>query len=220
MGKKFIKTISLFFCTVIVFTSCQKEIDIELDDQNGNGTGGGGTSTNNIIGDYDFVGMHATTLSTVTVTIAGEENKTITTSDYYGKNCSGTTKITSSQMIGTSIGYSIDTTMNGKTYINGALISDIDLPFQVTVPPTSSTSTYVRNGADTLTVTGTFGSAPNPSGNTPSGPTGVRYSWSGDTLILKMAMAFTQTINQGGIPATMTGKITAESRLKKRCWRR
>ncbi len=128
----------------------------------------------------------------------------------------GTVKITSSQFISTNVGYSIDTTMNSKIYLNGLLIDDIDLPFAATVPPTSATSTYVRNSADSITVTGSFGSSPNPSGNNPTGPVGAKLSWSGDTLIMKTAASYTQNISQGGIPAVFVGKVSAVTKLKKR----
>jgi hypothetical protein len=200
--------------SAIVLASCQKEISAELPGSGSGSGGSGGNSTANIAGDYDFVGISAHTVSTVNLSQAGQTMKTVTVSDYVSQDNTGTVKITSNQMIGTNVGYSVDTTMNNKTYLNGLLIDDSDLPFTFTAPPTSSTSTYVRNSADSITMTGSLG-VPDPSGNNPTGPVGTKLSWHGDTLYMKINMTITQTINQGGVPATMTGTVNGVSKLKK-----
>ncbi len=200
----------------IAFSSCQKEVSFDdpiVPGGTGNGNGSG-NNTNNIVGDYDFVGMTAHTLSTVMVSQAGQDMKTVTVSDYDTKSNTGTVKITATEMISTGVGYSIDTVMNNKTYLDGLLIDDSDFPFQVTSPATNSTSTYVRNSADSVTTTGALG-FPDPSGNTPTGSVGAKLSWHGDTLYLKVSTSFTQTITQGGVPATVTGSVTGISKLKK-----
>jgi len=202
---------------IIVFTSCQKEVDFQTRNSSG-GTGGtGGTgNTNDIVGDYDFVGMIAHTQSTVTVNAQGQQLKAITISDYVTKSNIGTVKITSNQFITTGLGYSIDTVMNVKTYIDNVLFDDSDVPFVASVPSSSSTSPYVRISADSITVTGALGVSPDPSGNTPTGPVGVKLSWSGDTLLLKVNSSFTQSITQGGMPGIITGSVNGITRLKKR----
>lgn len=204
----------LFF---FILTSCQKEIsfDSPINGGTGSGSGSGSGNTNNIIGDYDFVGMVAHTISTVTATQAGQELKAVTVSDYASKNNSGTIKITSTQMISTSVAYTIDTIMNAKTYVNGVLLDDQDFPFQVNSPATSSTSSYVRNSADSITMTGAVG-LPDPSGNTPTGPIGAKLSWHGDTLFMHVHTTINQTITQGGVPATLVGTVDGISKLKKR----
>ncbi|HLG38434.1 MAG TPA: hypothetical protein VI461_02160 [Chitinophagaceae bacterium] len=210
----------LVLSLIIVFVSCQKEASFENGGGPGGPGGGGGTggggNTSNIVGDYDFVGIVAHTKSTVTVNAAGQELKTITISDYASESNSGTVKITSNQFIGTDLAYSIDTTMNAKTYVDNVLLDDSDFPFVFSVPPTSSTSSYVRVSSDSITVTGTIGTAPDPSGTPPTGPIGVKLSWSGDTLLMKMSATVTQTIDQGGVPATVVGSVIGTTKLKKR----
>jgi len=198
---------------VCILASCQKELS--FNDPVNPGGNGNGNNTNNIVGDYDFVGMTAHTLSTVTINQLGQNLKTVTVSDYNTQNNSGTVKITANQVISTDNAYSIDTIMNSKTYINGVLMDDSDFPFIISSPPTSGTSTYVRNSSDSITLTGPIG-FPDPSGNTTTGSVGARLSWYGDTLYMKVATTFTQTITQGGIPATFTGTVTGTSKLKKR----
>src|SRR5262245_12145055 len=137
MSRRYAAVILIFSIISLFFVSCQKEVSGEIDRGAGAGSGsgggsgsgsGGGTGNTSIIGDYDFVGMTAHTLSTVTVTAAGDQLKTVTTSDYITKNNVGTVRITATQFITTGFAYSIDTVMNGKTYVNGALVSDQNLP--------------------------------------------------------------------------------------------
>jgi len=209
----------LLLSLVIVFTSCQKEVDYATSGNSGGtgGTGGpgGNGNTSNVEGDYDFVGMVAHTQTSVTVSAAGSEIKAVTVSDYVTKNNTGTMKITSNQLIGTDIGYSIDTTMNVKTYMDNVLFDDSDVPFVGDSPPTSNTSPYVRNSADSITVTGLLGVPTDPSGTIPTGDVGVKLSWSGDTLLLKINTSFTQTVTQGGVPGTLVGSVNGILRLKK-----
>jgi len=199
---------------VCILASCQKEIDFNDPGNPGGNGNGGGNNTNNIVGDYDFVGMTAHTTSIVSVTQLGQNLKTVTTSDYNTLNNSGTVKITANQVISTNNAYSIDTIMNSKTYIDNVLFDDSDFPFVVSSPPTSATSTYVRNSADSITMTGPMG-FPDPSGNTGTGTVGSKLSWHGDTLYMKVATTFTQTITQGGVPANFTGTVIGISKLKK-----
>jgi hypothetical protein len=205
----------LLFGLIIALVSCQKEADFQPGTGPSTGTGGGG-NTNNIVGDYDFVGMVAHTQSTVTVTDQGQQLKAITVSDYVTKDNVGTAKITSSEFIGTGIGYSIDTVMNVKTYIDNVLFDDSDVPYVGTVPPTSSTSPYTRVAADSITITGALGVSPNPSGAVPTGPVGVKLSWSADTLMMHINSTFTQTVTQNGVPGVITGTVIGITKLKKR----
>jgi hypothetical protein len=105
--------------------------------------------------------------------------------------------------------------MNVKTYFDGVLFDDMDMPFVTSVPATASTSSYVRNSADSITVTGSFGGTPDPSGNAATGPVGLKLSWAGDTLIMKLASSYTQTITQGGIPAVFVGSVNGVTKLKR-----
>lgn len=206
----------LTLLSVIFFTSCQKEVNYATGNNQGNSNNGNGTgNTNNITGDYDFVGMTAHTESTVTSSAVGQEIKAVTVSDYITKENTGTAQITSTQFIFTNLGFSIDTTMNVKTYLDNSLYDDSNFPFVGTYPGTNSTSSYVRNSADSITVTGALGVAADPSGNTATGPVGVKLSWSGDTLLLKVNSSFTQSITQNGMPGTIVGSVTGVTKLKK-----
>ena len=216
MKRLSVKTLLLITILMSFLISCQKEINFQNSNNSVGNTGGNGTNNNSIIGDWDFVGTMAHTKSTVTVIQGGEELKSVTVSDYTTKNNAGTVKITSNQFISAGLAYSIDTMMNVKTYLNGALFDDIDVPFVMSVPASSSTSPYTRINNDSLTITGAFGAPSNPSGAIPTGPVGMRIAWSGDTLLLKVASSVTQTISQGGATGLLTGTVNGTMKLKRR----
>lgn len=199
------------FSLVVLISSCQKEINMDPGGQNGGGTG----NNNNIIGDWDYVGMTAGTNATVVVPSPVGEVKAITTSGYKTKSNTGTVKITATDFILTGVGYSIDTTMTVKTYMNGLLISNQDMPFTMTAPPTNSTNPYTRINNDSISVTGAFGVA-DPNGSTPTGPVKMKIGWSGDTLLLRVDTSFTQSVNQGGMAGTLTAAANGVTKLKRR----
>lgn len=208
-------TKGLLLAALSAFTiiSCQKEADFS----NGNGNGNG---NNNIVGNYDFVGMIASTNSTVLMTGGGMNDKTITTSYYITKNNTGTVTITSNKMTSSNLAYEIDTTMHYKMYENNVLIMEGNMPFQVAMPASSGTSTIRMIGSDSLYFEGgsiTMGPVGGQGGGTmTSQPAGAKYSWSGDTLLLKGSMVQQQTQTQMGVNITTTNSSSQIIRLKKR----
>ena len=124
-------TLFLLVSLLVGFTACEKEVDNIATGNNSINTGGSGSTnnTNNIEGNYDFVGMEAYTQSTVRVITSSQTVETHTESYYITKNNSGTMTITSNQLIGTNIAYSIDTTMNVKTIVDNVLFDDSDFPY-------------------------------------------------------------------------------------------
>jgi len=204
---KLFRTATLWF--IVALISCQKEINYALPAPSA-------TPGNTIVGDYDFVGLKAHTESTVAVSDQGQTIKSVTASDYVTKNNVGTTQITFNQFIGTGIGYLIDTTANVKTYVNNVLSEQLNVPFVKTVPPTNTVSPYIQITADSMTVTGDFGVLPDPSGIAPAGPIGLKLSWSGDTLLLKVNSTFTQNVTVNGVPGVMTGTVVGVTKLRRR----
>jgi len=206
----------LLLSLAVAFTACQKEVDYATGN-NPDNTGGTGVNgnTNNIEGEYDFVAMAAHTESSITVDASGSEVKAVTVADYVTKDNTWTMKITSDQFISTNLGYSIDTIINVKTYLDNVLFDDSDVPFVQSAPPTSGSSPYVRNSADSITATGFLGIPSDPSGAIPTGQVGLKLSWSADTLLLKVNTSFTQSVSQGGVPGTMVASVNGTFKLKK-----
>lgn len=217
-------TLLLLLNAALLISSCQKELD-SLDPGSGTGTppgsvpgippGSGTGNTRNIEGEYYFVGLTAYTYSSVVVSDQGSQLRSVTVSNYVTKNNVGTATINATDINFIRVGYNIDTTANGKTYVDGDLLSDFDFPYIASFPPKNTTNSYTRVNDDSLNITGALGVS-DPSGVTPTGSAGVKLSWSGDTLMLRIKSSFTQNITQGGVDGILTGNVDGFSKLKKR----
>lgn len=227
---KHFRLLSLIIVVLIAISSCQKEVNFPPGQgpgplNPGTGSNGGNNNGNNnnnnnanrsIVGDYDFIGLSANIVSTTTASTAGMQQKSVTTSTYYSINNTGTIQITANQIISNGVGYDVDTLMYVKSYIGGAFMGEISMPFQVSNPPSNSSYPYVKNNADSITVNGPFGAPQGATGSVPTGQTGLRVSWSGDTLLLKVATTVNQNINMNGVSAQLTGTINGVTKLKKK----
>jgi len=83
-------------------------------------------------------------------------------------------------------------------------------------PASNSTTSYTKINGDSITVVGAVGAPSNPSGATPTGPVGVKLSWAGDTLLMKVSSSISQTISQGGASGLLTGTVEGVTKLKRR----
>jgi hypothetical protein len=209
----------LLVAVITLFSSCQKEVGFEDGGPGPNpGGNGGGGNIASIVGNYKFLGMVADIKATSVASSFGMEIKIIVSSGYISKNNVGTVEITPSKMIGTGIGYDVDTVMNMKTYMDGALFDDSDMPFVTTIPPTSNSSDYTKISSDSITVDGGFVMPSNPTpggGGITLGVIGSKLSWAGDTLIMKTSTTYTTTVTQQGVTATVNGVVKSITRLKK-----
>lgn len=204
----------LAVAVITFFTSCQKEVSFDETppDPGGNGgggNGGGGGNANALAGTYKFVGMYASTKATTVFNDAGMELKAVATSNYSSQNNVGTMVFTASQSTSTGIGYDIDGIVNLAMYIDGMLLQDQNSPFVYNLPPTNGASAYTVITSDSITfATSPMGTnVPGVSGvSAPPGPYGMKLSWSGDTLKMRMRTTFSQPYNQPGMP---TGRLDA-----------
>lgn len=211
-----VRYLLLLFCSTTILISCQKEVNFDTPPGGNPGGGNPGTGTDSsIVGEYDFLGITASTYAAVTITSPVGEVQVVATSNYVSTNNKGTVSITSNNFVYNAVGYDIHAPVNIKTYIDSSLISDQDSTYDLITPPTNNTYPYTRISADSLTITGNLG-VPDPTGVTPTGPVGVKTSWSGDTLILRVKTKFTQNVAQGGIPGILNGTVDGITKLKKR----
>lgn len=217
---------------LIAISSCQKEVNFPpgqypgplnpgTGNNGGNNNGNNNNNNNNnntagIVGEYDFVGLSANTISTTTTTAAGIQQKSVTTSTYYSINNTGTMQVTANQIISNGVGYDVDTLMYVKNYAGGVFLGEFAMPFQVSNPPSNFSYPYVKNNADSITVNGPFGVPQGANGSIPTGQTGLRVSWAGDTLLLKISATVNQTIDMNGVSAQLTGTVNGVTKLKKR----
>lgn len=210
---------------VLFMISCGKEVSFEQDSAQGGGPnppGGTGNNNNNnnnqnksIEGDWNFVGAVVHSESTTIASQGGIEIKSVSISDYTTEENTGSMKITSGEFIYDDIGYRFETSIKVKMYMDGVLFNEMSQPWDQVSPPIDYTSTYTRVNADSLTLnSGMVGSDPG-SGGPQSSVAGVRITWSGDTLVLKMSQVI-EPYSPPGAPGSMSGIIRSDIKLIKK----
>lgn len=196
----------LLAATATVLYSCSK------DDDPAPGEGGDA-----IKGTYDFVGMTVVSTSTATVTGQGFNNRTVTQSGYITKNNAGTVVVDGGFFKNNAFAYSIDTVVKAWSYVDGQLEDEIELPFQVDIPALSSQAGYKLVGTDSLYFEQGYISNPDGSGTgVASTPHGYKYTWSGDTLVLKTNIYSSESETDQGIVSTTVIQAAQTVKLKKK----
>jgi len=171
----------------ICFASCQKEISDYVSGDNSGGNTNGGDSSNNIIGDWNFVSAQTQTQSTSELNVLGKDDKTVSFTNYTTENNAGTISINDSTFKASSLTYTISSTIKTYTYQNGVLFDSMNIPFNYSLPPTNSISKYKLVGADSIY----FPQGLFSIGDTTmqAQPAGAKYTLSGTLL------TFTQPVN-------------------------
>ena len=161
--------------------SCQKEVDyVDL----GN-TGNPTNPSQSITGDWKFVRM----LLDMEMTDQSDDGflKTEATikGGFVSFNEKGTLKIESDKMTGNGIAYSVDTVYKFTASVNGIQDTEMEIPWKYDMPASNGSSSFKRITDDSLALTSTFMSPDlPPTAGQAVQPTGMRTSWSGDTLLL------------------------------------
>jgi hypothetical protein len=171
-----------------------------------NNTGPGDSSQ--LVGNYKFLYLSASTQETNTESAAGQNIRTVTFTNYKTTSNTGTVAFTKDSLSSKNVGYTANTNANVYIYTNNSLTDSLQMPFSETVPPTSSTAKYDVIGKDSIYFHGgsIFGLS---AGATATVPSGGRFSFKGDTLLITMKIS--QNLppqNQGGV--TITGTVAIQ----------
>jgi hypothetical protein len=200
----------LAVAVIAILSSCQKEIYFEEEEIN----------NRTIVGDWIFVGASGTMQTTVTGTFNQIPGSAVATINYRSKNNSGTATFTADKFSYSNITYDVDTVAKVKLFAGGFPINEMEQPFAFNFPPASKSVDYVLNSKDSLTFSSIPidpaiptipGIPPIPQPALPSGPFGARIGWSGDTLLIKTTLTFSQTITQ---PQPLSAEILLNSTIK------
>ncbi|HWV68717.1 hypothetical protein [Chitinophaga sp.] len=141
------------------------------------------TGNNKIEGNWNFAGATMTGTSTVS---AGN-TKAISYNNYTTFNNKGICVIDGSSFRFTDLSYSIDTVLRTVMYMDGQLITDMDIPFQVTMAPYSAASPYKLVGADSIYFSNGVIESPSATGGTMQMvDAGGKISWREDTLVVTL----------------------------------
>jgi hypothetical protein len=192
-----------FMLVSLVFLSCQKELS-HTD-----------TTAQTLNGTWKLLYIKAHTNSTGTYFDGTTHYKQVTLSDYITKLNSGTITFDGSNLIGTGIGYTVDTIAKSYSYQNNVLVDSLDFPFSLTLPPSNSKSPYVLVGSDSLYFSsgGGLGGTGSPSTNPANN--GARFTISGSTLTLKQNYYETQIDTSQGIPVNVANSASSTAVFQK-----
>jgi hypothetical protein len=201
MKKQFIP----LFCTALVLlaVSCKKSQD-------------GGS--NAISGNYNLVNIHAHTHSIVDESDGiGDDLTTESVSDYISIDNGGGIDITGNTMSTVKFTYSVSTELLGAEYYNGVFQDSLSQPFDITIPPTSNSSTYKLIGTDSIYFPSGFISSPSGGAPVQSVAVGGKYALSGNTLTMTITLPpQVSTENEsGGITATLSSDAVETVTLQK-----
>jgi len=196
-----------------LFIACQKEVDFQ--DITNNPPPGGGTTNNSIIGTWNFVGMVASTRSSVVAGTGPAEEKAISYYGFISENNVGTVTINAATITSAGVGYSIDTIVTTEFYLGGVLIDTFHTDFAFDMPLTSAVAPYKAVGSDSIYFSSGFLTLDPTAGATPTAATGSKISWSGDTLLIKTVIVENRTESVNGVMATISDNISQVVKLKK-----
>ena len=177
------------------------------------------TPASGLKGEYDFVSVSIDAITTSESSQAGLIMRSVSKVIYTSKNNRGTYSFDGKNVIGTDVAYSIDTTLNTLFYTGDPEPLEMDMPFVVDLPPYSSTGTYRVIGTDSLFFEGGFVSGPVSTGSPSmaSPPSGGKFYFSGDLLVLTSRVDHTSTVTEMGLTVTNSthGNTTVRLRKKK-----
>jgi hypothetical protein len=168
MFKKHLFVLTAF--TTLLF-SCKKEDSVNPEGNN-----------SQLTGTWTFINMTAHTSSTEIEEIDGDTYKTVTISDYTSIDNAGELIIGASTFATKDFTYTANTDAYATVYLNGVEDDNFSAPYYAKVPVASSQAPYKIIGTDSVYVSA--GTVTTGATTVPSTPTGMKFSFAGDTLLL------------------------------------
>jgi hypothetical protein len=205
---KFTRFAILLAAASTVLYSCSKD-DTKPED---------GGNSDALKGTYDFVGMTVASTSTLTSNDGYSSDSMAVISYYNSKNNEGTVVVDGSSFNITGFAYRVDTMVRIVSYRDGELESDATGPFISSTPKVDSRAPYKLIGTDSIYYEKGFITSPGGSTGVDSAPGGYRFSWSGDTLILRGTAETSERETDPGSGTVSVSTIKASQivKLKKR----
>ncbi|MBS1577019.1 MAG: hypothetical protein JST09_17105 [Bacteroidetes bacterium] len=183
----------LLITATVCFISCKKDSSDTPNNQS-------------IVGNYKFVSLTASTISTQIVSDGVTEDKSVTYSNYTTKNNTGTLVIDDKNITSTDLSYSVDTIAKAYFYEDNILIDSTESNFHIDIPASSATSGYTLVSTDSIYMIS--GSMFFNGSTSSTGPAGVRYKVEGDKLYIYGGNSKTTQQNQSGYIVNQKAEAT------------
>ncbi|SHN22616.1 hypothetical protein [Chitinophaga sp. CF418] len=205
---KAVKSALLLAVVASSLVACSNDDDVNNEVKNG------------LEGTYSFIAMKADTYAEVR-NVYGDtdsdikEVSSIATCTYQTNNNKGTVTIDANKFNSSKFAYSINATVYGKTYMNGEQSGYSNMPWVIDMPESSGTSSYKLIGTDSIYFSGGFVNSPALGDSVASLPSGAKYKWEGDTLVIASAFILRDTVVEDGATVYSDKRSTQIMRFKK-----
>lgn len=170
---------------------------------------------NSLTGSWNLIDIVAHTRSAVDEVYGADDFEDVTISSYTTTNNGGTISFSGGVATTTDVTYEASFTAVDSSYMDGQLIGTTSLPYDITIPATSSSSKYQLIGSDSLYFPAGGSFSMGTSNGTQTTPQGSTFTIHGDTLILTTVVHQVSAQNVGGIPASQTDDASETAYLKK-----
>lgn len=205
---KALKSALLLAACASTLVSCSNDDEVNNEVKNG------------LEGTYTFIAMKADTYSEVKNVYDDQDAEikdvsAIATSTYETTNNKGTITIDATKFNSSKFAYSISTTVFGKTYMNGEQVGFSNMPITIDMPESSGTADYKLIGTDSIYFSGGFVNSPALGDSVASLPSGAKYKWEGDTLVIASAFILRDTVREDGATVYSDKRSTQIMRFKK-----
>jgi hypothetical protein len=201
---KTVKSVLILASLTTFLFSCKK------DDDNTPGPETG------IQGSYDFIDMEANTFVSQATKDGDDTDSLVSTSNYRTTENKGTVTIDGTRFNTIGFSYKIATTIYGAYYLNGEFFDEMSSPIEQTIPASNGTSSYKLIGTDSIYFDKGFVSSPVLGENVPAIPSGSKFKWAGDTLILTSNFRLKDTTTIDGFTYYADRQAKQVTRLKKK----
>ncbi|HEY0272145.1 MAG TPA: hypothetical protein VGC22_03120 [Chitinophaga sp.] len=145
--------------------------------------------------------------------MGGQSQKSITLSDYVTTNNKGTIVFKDGKFTTTDVSY--DLSCNVISIFFDPEADTLSLPFQFSLPPTSSAGTYKVIGDSLYTNSALVAASGAGQGSPAPTTTGGRLSWSGDTMVLTSTVAMKNTTTESGMSVSTDESARVITKLVK-----
>jgi len=186
-------------CLVVcsgLFFSCHKSNDA-------------GGNSGQLAGNYKFAYINVAVQSVSQTSAAGQTEKSVSNTNYKTTQNTGTITFTKDSIIAKGVGYTANWVSTGAVYENGVFIDSISLPFSFTYPPSNSSTKFDVIGKDSIYFHGGYFMTGLGGGTTIAPPSGGRFSFKGDTLLIISKVNQTSTQSISGMTVTQTASGVA-----------
>jgi hypothetical protein len=208
---KALKSALLLAACASTLVSCSNDDEVNNEVKNG------------LEGTYSFITMKADTYAEIIYLYDGSEGSegeitkfsTISTCNYETTNNKGTVTIDATKFNSSKFAYSINATLLGKSYMNDVQSGYTNMPFVMDMPESSGTTAYQLIGTDSIYFSGGFVNSPALGDSVASLPSGAKYKWEGDTLVIASAFILRDTVREDGATVYSDKRSTQIMRFKK-----